>query len=98
MRLSLAEDFSLKLVVAVDEDIDVYNEREVLWALATRFQADKGLFAAPRCMGALLDPSADKGLTAKMGIDATTPLTGWQAEKCTIPVGVSQKARDILGI
>jgi len=95
---ALAEDLSLKLVVVVDEDIDVYNEREVLWAVATRFQADKGLFVAPRCMGAILDPSADEGLTAKMGIDATMPLAGWLAQKCTIPEGIPQKARNILGI
>ena len=95
---ALAEDLSLKLVVVVDEDIDVYNEREVLWAMATRFQADKGLFVAPRCMGAILDPSADEGLTAKMGIDATMPLTGWLAQKCTIPEGFPEKARKMLGI
>ena len=92
---AFAEDLSLKLVVVVDEDINVYHEREVLWALATRFQADRGLFVVPRCMGALLDPSADGGLTAKMGIDATKPLTGWQAERCTIPEDISQKVTEL---
>jgi UbiD family decarboxylase len=30
-----------KHVFIVDDDIDVTNEADVLWALATRFQADK---------------------------------------------------------
>ena len=95
---AFAEDLSLKLVIVVDDDIDVYNEKEVLWALATRFQADKDLFVANRCMGALLDPSAKEGLTAKMGIDATKPLVNWQAEKCTIPEEISQKIKKMLSI
>jgi UbiD family decarboxylase len=95
---AFAEDFSLKLIIVVDEDINVYDESEVLWALATRFQADRGLFVAQKCMGALLDPSADTGLTAKVGIDATKPLTGWQAERCTIPEEVSRMVRERLGL
>lgn len=35
----------LKLVVVVDDDIDVFNEEEVWWAVATRFQAGKQLKA-----------------------------------------------------
>lgn len=90
---AFAEDFALKLVIIVDEDVDVYNEREVILALATRLQADKGIFVISRCMGALLDPSANKGLTAKMGIDATKPLIGWKARKCKIPENISCSVR-----
>jgi 2,5-furandicarboxylate decarboxylase 1 len=32
----------LKLVIVVDDDIDVYNDSDVLWALATRMQAGRG--------------------------------------------------------
>lgn len=34
---------NLKFCVVVDEDVDIYNEREVLWALATRTWWDKDL-------------------------------------------------------
>jgi 4-hydroxy-3-polyprenylbenzoate decarboxylase len=66
----------IKLVIVVDEDIDPHNIDEVEWALATRFQADKGLIILQNQRGSSLDPSTFKtGRTSKMGIDATLPLT-----------------------
>jgi len=67
---------SLKHAIVVDADIDVFNPEEVEWAIATRFQADEDLIVISKVRGSTLDPSADreKGLTAKMGIDATRPL------------------------
>lgn len=64
----------LKLVIVVDEDIDVYNEEEVMWALATRFQADRDLFVLSDVACNMLDPSSHDGLSAKLGLDATLPL------------------------
>ncbi|BAD85118.1 3-octaprenyl-4-hydroxybenzoate decarboxylyase [Thermococcus kodakarensis KOD1] len=65
---------SLKRVIVVDEDINIYDDREVEWAVATRFQPDRDLVIVPNARGSSLDPSAEKGLTAKWGIDATKPL------------------------
>ncbi|MCD6373293.1 MAG: UbiD family decarboxylase [Thermococcus sp.] len=65
---------SLKHVVVVDEDINIYDDREVEWAIATRFQADRDLVIVPNARGSSLDPSAEKSLTTKWGIDATKPL------------------------
>jgi UbiD family decarboxylase len=66
---------SLKHVTVVDNDVDIFNDREVEWAIATRFQADKGLVVVPGATGSSLDPSATKdGITTKWGIDATIPL------------------------
>ena len=65
---------SLKHVTVVDEDIDIYDDRDVEWAVATRFQADRDLVIIPSARGSSLDPSAEKSLTAKWGIDATKPL------------------------
>lgn len=93
---AFAEDLSLKLVVVVDEDIDVNDEKQVLWAMATRMQADQGVMVMSRCMGAMLDPSSQEGLTAKMGIDATKPLTGWSAVKCEVPYEVRERVREYL--
>jgi len=68
-------DHYLKLVVIVDDDVDVFDESEVLWALATRVQADRDLVVISGSLGAILDPSAtEQGLTAKIGIDATRPF------------------------
>jgi UbiD family decarboxylase len=78
----LGVDHYLKLVIVVDDDIDVFDESEVLWAVATRMQADRDLVVISGSLGAMLDPSADdRGVTAKLGIDATRPYGEPFAEK-----------------
>jgi UbiD family decarboxylase len=74
---------SLKHVVVVDTDVNLYNPQDVAWAIATRFQADRGLYVFPDQPSSSLDPSArqipgQKARTAKMGLDATIP---WGASK-----------------
>ena len=68
---------SLKMVTVVDEDIDPDNAVSVEYALATRFQADKDLIIIEKVRGSSLDPSSDQKnlLTAKLGINATRPLS-----------------------
>lgn len=63
----------MKHVIVVDEDINIYDDRWVLWAVATRSQWDKDLVVIPGCRGAKLDPSIDGIITTKGGIDATKP-------------------------
>ena len=71
----LGVDHYLKLVIVVDDDIDVFDESDVLWAVATRMQPDRDLVVISGSLGAMLDPSADeRGVTAKLGIDATRPF------------------------
>ncbi|MGC8631266.1 MAG: UbiD family decarboxylase [Thermoprotei archaeon] len=66
---------SLKHVLIVDEDIDVYDPSQLEWALATRFRADRGLLIINKATGSTLDPSATlDGETTKVGIDATAPI------------------------
>ncbi len=78
----LGVDHYLKLVVVVDDDIDVFDESDVLWAVATRMQADRDLVVIGGSLGAMLDPSADeRGVTAKLGIDATRPFDEPFADK-----------------
>ncbi len=71
LMLLMGLDSYVKLGVAVDEDVDVFNEEEVLWALATRFQADTDMFMIPKVFCNRLDPSSVEGMSAKIGIDAT---------------------------
>lgn len=67
---------SLKRVIVVDEDIDIYDDRDVEWALATRYQADEGLIVRKE-KGSSLDPSSYGGnVTSKTGMDATMPIGG----------------------
>src|SRR5918996_1255732 len=55
--------------------LGLVREADVLWAVATRMQADRDLVTISGSLGALLDPSADeRGVTAKLGIDATRPF------------------------
>lgn len=76
----------LKLVVVVDDDIDVRNPNQVEWAVATRFQADRDLIVIPRQRGMFLDPSTPAlGVSAIMGIDATRPFGEEFAEVADVP-------------
>lgn len=68
---------SMKRVIIVDEDIDIYDDTQVEWALATRFQGHKDLVLIEGASGSSLDPTrSGKGLTSKVGFDATKPLKG----------------------
>ena len=70
---------SLKHVVVVDTDVNLYDSADVEWAIATRLQADRDLVVLTDQSSSSLDPSAthrpgQKTRTAKMGLDATAPL------------------------
>lgn len=75
-----------KVVIAVDEDIDIFDLDKVLWAVCTRSQADRDLIVMPRMAAFQLDPSMpERGVMTTMGIDATRPF-GEEFEKVvTIP-------------
>jgi len=90
-------DHYLKLVVIVDDDIDVFDESDVLWAMATRVQADRDLVVISGSLGAILDPSASpEGLTAKLGIDATRAFGEAGAEKLVMPADSMAWARALI--
>ncbi len=65
----------VKHVFVVDADIDVFREEDVLWAVATRVQADQDVDIIRNVKGNTLDPSqTDDIMGAKMIIDATRPV------------------------
>ncbi len=95
--LSLALSFTnIKKVVAVNTDIDLQDDQEVEWALATRFQADRDLIVMTHLRGQPIDPSSEEGfLTAKMGLDATKPK--WKGfEKVEVPEDVKRRIAPLL--
>jgi UbiD family decarboxylase len=70
---------SLKHVFVFDHDINVSDPNDVMWALTTRFQADKNVYTYPESLGSSLDPSSEPGedrrLTCKAGFDCTIPMS-----------------------
>ena len=68
----LGADMYIKRVVVVDHDVNIFDDREVAWALGTRCQADRDIMVISNTRGSDLDPSTDSdGYTAKWGVDAT---------------------------
>jgi len=61
-----------KHVFVVDEDINIYDPNEILWALTTRFQPASDMFIIPKGITSRLDPSArSDGVTSKLMADLT---------------------------
>jgi 2,5-furandicarboxylate decarboxylase 1 len=94
---ALSVEYYIKFIVVVDEDIDIFNEREVAWAVYTRSSAEK-MTLLPGGMGAVLDPMSDPqtNTITKIGIDATLPLTGKVAERLRLPEEATRWASDVL--
>ncbi len=68
----LGWDPYLKTVIAVDDDVDVTRDSDVLWALATHFQPHRDIFTVDGLPGSPLDPSSGSdGTTSRMALDAT---------------------------
>ena len=63
---------NIKNVIVVDEDVDIYDPADVMWAVSTRVRPDDDIFYVPNSQGHEMDPCSNrKGLQTKMGIDAT---------------------------
>jgi UbiD family decarboxylase len=93
--LVLGLDPYVKLVVVVDDDIDITNEPEVLWAMATRMQAGEDAIIVDDMTCNLLDPSSSKGGTSsKLAIDATRPQE-FAADRLTLPKDAIAWAREL---
>jgi UbiD family decarboxylase len=64
----------VKHVFIVDDDIDVFADEEVEWAMSTRFRAASDVVIASGYPGFYMDPTMDeKGLVDKAGFDLTAP-------------------------
>ena len=65
----------LKHVYVFDEDIDIHDDRQVDWAMGTRFQADQDMVILQGILGMTMDPSLNGRRTgAKSGFDCTKPF------------------------
>jgi len=97
----LGADLYMKRVVVVDHDVDVFDDRQVNWALATRCQPDRDITIVTNARGSDLDPSTrEDGYTAKWGVDATAkPSLAAYTPRHRVPPDVWQRLRleDYLG-
>ena len=73
----------LKHVILADEDVDIFDSRDVLWAMNTRFQGDRDIVTIPGVRCHPLDPSSnpeyspsipDIGVSCKTIFDCTVPF------------------------
>lgn len=84
----------LKFVIAVDEDVDLYDMTQVIWAVSTRCDPKNDIQAVAGTMTSFLDPSSG-GLTGKLLIDATRK-PGFRGEKPVFPAPAMERARALL--
>jgi 2,5-furandicarboxylate decarboxylase 1 len=77
-----------KIVILVDEDVDIYSGKDILWAVSTRVDPQKDVIVIPherihpldQSVPALPDEVTMMRIGGKMVIDATKPAT-WRPER-----------------
>ena len=107
---ALSVDRRLKHIVVVDEDIDIFDDADVLWAVATRSRWDRDMVVLPNMASTTRDPTAYASgsselayhsyTVAKGGIDATMPAPPEPFEiRIKVPDEVMRKTelKDYLG-
>lgn len=82
--LAFSSFSELKHVILVDEDVDIFDSDDVLWALNTRYQGNLDTIFIPGVRCHPLDPSEspeydpsipDKGISCKTIYDCTVPFS-----------------------
>ena len=81
--IAFAAFTELKHIIIVDDDVDIFDTDDVMWAMNTRFQADRDIVTIPGVRCHPLDPSSnpkfdpsidDKGISCKTIFDCTHPV------------------------
>lgn len=92
----LGWDPYLKNVIAVDSDIDIASDSQVLWAMAAHFQPARDLLVIDGLPGSPLDPSSSlQGTTSRMGVDATRG-SDFHGEGIRIGESARQRAQQLI--
>ncbi len=77
---------SLKHVIIVDEDINIFDPNDIEFAIATRLKGDEDIYIYPNVRGSTLDPRSENGIGTKVGIDATMDLSKkWKFQRVAKP-------------
>jgi 2,5-furandicarboxylate decarboxylase 1 len=98
MLTALGTELYTKQVIVVDDDVDIYDMEDVMWAVATRVRAEKDILMVPGVKSAIIDPTSDPATftVTKMGIDATAPINEEFAQRLIITSEQRSRAREIL--
>ena len=84
-----------RYVIVVDEDIDITNTEEVIWAISSRSEPVDSIEILRRCWSGPLDPRipvGEKGFNSRATIDATRPYE-WR-DKFPKSSGASRELKD----
>jgi 4-hydroxy-3-polyprenylbenzoate decarboxylase len=83
-----------KFIIVCDEDIDVRNWKDVIWALTTRVDPARDTLIAERTPIDYLDfASPRSGLGSKMGIDATQKWPGETERRSGRPIVMDESVK-----
>lgn len=64
-----------KHVIVVDDDIDVFSDKQIEWAMASRFRADRDIVTQGGFPPHYMDPTMEEGdVMTKVGFDMTVPF------------------------
>ena len=80
----------LKHVILVDEDVDIFDSSDVLWAMNTRFQGDADIITIPGVRCHPLDPSASPSYTGSISDVGISTQTIFD---CTVPFHLKDRFR-----
>jgi len=84
-----------KFIIVVDEDVDVRELKEVIWAMTTRIDAAHDTLLAENTPIDYLDfASPVAGLGSKMGIDATNKWPGESTREWGRPIVMDRAVRE----
>ncbi len=90
---ALADAPGMRMAIAVDEDVDIYNADDVMWALESRVDPDKDILRLPgggRGIAAQPTEVRERGIGGWEGgiaFDATKPFNiAWRYERPHYPV------------
>ncbi len=78
----------LKTVILVDDDVDIFDSNDVLWAMMTRYQSDVDTIIIPGVRSHPLDPSQSLGMSPSIIAHGTTCKTIFD---CTAPFHMKDK-------
>ena len=77
---------NVKNVFIVDDDVDVYSDEQMDWAMSTRFQPGRDIFVESGFRSLPLDPSLDGMRTStKAGYDLTIPFGKRDSVEFSLP-------------
>lgn len=95
MAAALSIDPYIKLIIVVDEDVNVFDPKEILWAMAFRTVPERDITVIPGMWLSPLDPNSAAGTIGKVLIDATLPLSEDKSrfKRVEVPEEIAAKMR-----